>query len=73
VGSGAAQTIEAVTVGGEFRLSPLEMNTLSARLEYRYDRSTGADGGFFEGDDNGLTPDQHLFIVALMWRFESDG
>jgi len=71
VGSGAQQKLKAITVGGEFRFSPLELNTLSARLEYRFDRSTGPDGGFYEGELNTLTPDQHLVIVGLMWRFDT--
>lgn len=71
VGSGFEQTLTAVTVGGEYRFVPIEMNTLSARLEYRYDRSTGPQGGFYEGDANALTPDQHLFMIALLWKFDT--
>jgi hypothetical protein len=71
--TGARQTLKAVTVGGEFRASPFDMNAVSARLEYRFDRSTGPDGGFYEGDSNALVPEQHLFMAALMWRFDKGG
>jgi hypothetical protein len=71
VGSGYRQTLTGLTVGGEYRIAPVKMNTLSARVEYRYDRSTGPEGGFYEGDLNALTPDQHLFILALMWRLDT--
>ena len=69
--SGFAQTIRAVTMGLEYRLAPDERNELSFRMEYRFDRSTGRDGGFFEGDANVLVPEQHLFIGALIWQFDS--
>jgi len=69
--TGARQEIFAVTAGAEFRISPLEMNTMSARLEYRFDRSEGPDGGFYEGSSNTLTPDQHLLIAAILWRFDT--
>jgi len=69
--TGSRQTLNAITAGAEYRMSPLEMNSLSARLEYRFDRSTGPDGGFYEGDNNTLVPEQHLFIVALLWRFDT--
>jgi hypothetical protein len=71
--SGARQSIHAITASAEYRMSPLRMNTLSARAEYRFDRSTGPDGGFYEGDNNTLVPDQHLFIIALLWRFDTSG
>lgn len=69
--TGARQDIRAITAGAEYRMSPLRMNTLSARAEYRFDRSSGPDGGFYEGENNTLVPDQHLFIVALLWRFDT--
>jgi hypothetical protein len=40
-----------------------------AAIEYRYDRSTGPEGGFFKGQDNILVPDQHLLIFALNWHY----
>jgi len=32
---------------------------------------TGDDGGFYEGASNALVSNQHLFIAAVMWRFDS--
>ncbi len=66
----ARQTIHALTTTVEYHTSFLDHNDLSARIEYRYDRSTGDDGGFYAGDDNHLVPEQNLFIVALVWSFE---
>ena len=68
--TGARQTIRALTTTVEYHASFLEHNDLSARIEYRYDRSTGDDGGFYAGEDNHLVPEQNLFIVALIWSFE---
>jgi hypothetical protein len=68
--TGARQTLRAVTTTVEFRANFLEYNFLSFRVEYRYDRSTGEDGGFYAGSENHLVPDQNLLIVALMWAFD---
>ena len=67
----ARQTIRAVTLGLEYRLTPGEGNDVSCRLEYRFDRSTGPDGGFFDGDANELVPEQQLLMGAVVWQFDS--
>jgi hypothetical protein len=46
------------------------------RLEHRYDRSTGSQGGFFRGgssstDAPGLAGSQHLAILGVIWAFDS--
>lgn len=46
------------------------------RLEHRYDRSTGAQGGFFRDGSTssgtaGLTASQHLAILGVVWAFDS--
>jgi hypothetical protein len=46
------------------------------RLEYRYDESTGAGGGFFTKNQISpgviaLTPSQHLLLLGLLWTFDS--
>jgi hypothetical protein len=69
--TGADQLIRAITTTLEYTFSPFASNTIVAALEYRYDRSTGPDGGFFEGDDNRLVPDQHQVIISFMWTFGS--
>jgi hypothetical protein len=69
--TGSQQNIRAVTMGFEYRLTPNNQNDISCRLEYRYDRSSGPGGGFYDGDANALVPEQHLFIGAVMWKFDS--
>ena len=69
--TGSQQEIFAFTGSLQYRLSPIRENVLSARFEYRYDRSTGPGGGFFEGADNVLVSDQHLFIVSVMVLFDT--
>ena len=46
------------------------------RLEYRYDRSTGLEGGFFKDGEFAqsaprLVRDQHVVWLGLMWAFDS--
>ena len=67
--SGARQTIGAVTATLQYRMETVRLNLLSVRAEYRFDRSTGPDGGFYRGPSNELVPDQHLFILAINWYF----
>ena len=70
--TGFRQTIRAVTATFEYRISRRnDVRLLSARLEYRYDRSTGDQGGFYEGSANGLVPGQNLIIASLLWRFDT--
>jgi hypothetical protein len=72
VSTGAKQTIQAYTTTLEYRFSPLADNTLVASLEYRYDRSTGEEGGFYHGGDNALVPDRDLLLLALTWKFANE-
>ena len=70
----ARQTIAAVTSTVEYRL-PYKSSQTIFRLEHRFDRSTGPDGGFFSGREIrpgvvGLTPNQHLFIFATIFTFD---
>ena len=73
--TGSEQFIKAVTTTLEYKFPYLWTNTI-ARLEYRYDESRGASGGFYKGGEVapgviGLTPAQHLLIAALIWTFDS--
>ena len=70
--SGNRQDIWAITVGTDYRPATKKLGDLAFRLEYRFDQSNGPDGGFFEGDDNVLVPEQHLFIAAINWEFRTD-
>ena len=72
IGTGAKQRITAVTTTLEYTFSPFSSNTIVAALEYRYDRSTGSEGGFYKGDDNRLVPEQHQLLFSIMWTFGSD-
>jgi len=67
--TGAEQFIQAYTATLKYTINPFAQHTIAACLEYRYDRSTGSDGGFYEGSDNHLVPNQHLVMFALMWSF----
>jgi len=69
--TGAEQLIHAYTTTVEYNFSFLTFNTAVARLEYRYDRSTGSGGGFFKGVDNRLVPNQHQVLLGVMWAFDS--
>jgi hypothetical protein len=67
--TGAQQRIRAVAIALKYRFTPAEPHTFVLSLEYRYDRSTGAQGGFFSGSNNTLARDQHLILLALTWSF----
>jgi len=71
--TGARQTLTAVAATAEYRLTSLARNAVSARAELRFDHSTGQEGGFFEGDDNRLVPDQRVLALSLLWKFDSGG
>ena len=68
--TGSEQFIKAITATAEYRLPYMWTNTI-CRLEYRYDDSTGAGGGFFKGTNNLLTPGQQMIIFALIGTFDS--
>jgi len=69
----ARQTLWAFATTLEYHASFLAWHDLSARMEYRYDRSTGDGGGFYAGDDNHLATNQNLLMVSLIWAFEWRG
>jgi hypothetical protein len=73
--TGSKQLIRAVTTTTEYKL-PYKWANMILRLEYRYDESTGPDGGFFKGGqvapgEFGLTAAQHMLIFAAIWTFDS--
>jgi hypothetical protein len=53
----------------KYQFSP-KYHRLVGTLEARHDRSTGEEGGYFEGADNVLVPDQTLVLVGLLWSFD---
>lgn len=72
--TGSEQFIAAVTTTAEYKWR-LDLHTLLARIEHRYDHSRGIEGGFFSGEfigpgRIGLTPGQHLVLFSLVWFFD---
>ena len=70
----ARQTVTAITTTLEYKV-PYKASNAIFRLEHRYDRSTGPDGGFFRGrvvspGVIGLTQGQHLLIFATIFTFD---
>jgi len=70
----ARQTVVATTETLEYKL-PFKSSAMIFRLEHRYDRSTGPDGGFFRGRTVspgviGLVPGQNLLIFATIFTFD---
>ncbi len=65
----AEQFIQAYTGTVKYQFSPRH-HRLVGTLEVRYDRSTGEEGGFFEGPDNRLVPDQTLLLGGILWSFD---
>ena len=70
--TGAKQFIKGVTTTLEYKLE-YAWTTTRFRLEYRFNNSTGPQGGFFTGGPGaiGLTPSQHLLFFAILWSFDS--
>jgi len=69
--TGSQQTLGALTGTLEYQDFAFASNRLSVRLEYRYDYSTGPDGGFYSGQAGELNPHQHLLIGAITWHLDS--
>ena len=70
----ARQTVGAFTGTVEYKL-PYKSSSTIFRLEYRYDRSNGPDGGFFRGrvvspGVVALTPNQHLLVFATIFTLD---
>jgi hypothetical protein len=70
----AEQLIWAVTTTVEYRRH-FRQHMGVVRLEHRYDRSTGQEGGFFRrgqvSPEGSLSPDQHLLFLSLIWAYDS--
>jgi hypothetical protein len=73
--TGAEQFIKAVTTTLEYKF-PVAFTIARLRFEYRYDDSTGQQGGFFKGGEvspgvPGLAQSRHLLIGAILWTYDS--
>ena len=70
--TGFEQFVKAMTTTVEYKIPVTFSNTL-IRVEYRYDESTGQEGGFFRGGEIrpgviGLSREQHVIFFAFLWR-----
>ncbi|TKB60778.1 MAG: porin [Nitrospira sp.] len=73
--TGAEQFVKAITSTVEYTV-PYKWTNMVVRAEYRYDDSTGVEGGFFKNGDlrpgvAGLTPGQHLLLLGVLVSFDS--
>ena len=73
--TGAEQFVKAMTSTVEYKLSYRWAQAV-ARLEYRYDESTGVGGGFFRSGESSpgvpnLTAGQHLLLFGMLLLFDS--
>jgi len=73
--TGARQFIKAVTTTLEYKLL-IAASVMRFRMEYRYDDSTGSQGGFFRDGNTtsgmvDLVQAQHLLIAAILWSYDS--
>ena len=73
--TGFEQFITALTSTLEYRLVVRKLTGL-LRLEYRFDQSSGPQGGFFRNGETapgviGLNQNQHLLNFGLVWSFDS--
>lgn len=73
--TGAEQFVKAMTSTLEYKVPYGWTNTI-LRLEHRWDESSGAGGGFFSRGELqpgviGLTPNQHLILLGILWTFDS--
>lgn len=71
----AEQQVTAFTSTVEYKLAFKSTATL-LRLEHRFDRSTGAQGGFFDDyeispGEIALTPNQHLIVFGVIFTFDA--
>lgn len=71
----ATQTVGAVTTSVEYKLSRPNGIGALLRAEHRFDRSTGAQGGFFSDHESrrgeiALVPNQHIVLVAAILTFD---
>jgi hypothetical protein len=67
--------VKAITTTDEYKFPYMWTNTV-VRLEYRYDDSTGTQGGFFTRNlvspgVIGLTPGQQMLLLGILWTFDS--
>lgn len=68
--TGSRQLIKAVTATVEYKVS-LPISSVALRAEYRFDDSSGSQGGFFRaGRSNELIGGQHLVLFSCLLSFD---
>jgi hypothetical protein len=72
--SGSEQLLKALTATLAYKWTPSWLTALW-QLEYRYDESTGQNGGFFARGERApglpsLTREQHLLLCSVVWWFD---
>lgn len=73
--TGSEQLVRAVTTTLDYKARAASLASL-LRFEYRFDESTGVNGGFFKRGDvqpgiPGLAASQHLLFLSMIWSFDS--
>ena len=65
--TGNRQLNKAITATLEYKI-PLDFASMALRTEYRFDESTGPQGGFFKAKNNNqdLIADQHLVLFSCL-------
>ena len=58
-----------MTATFKYQLTPRDQR-LVGTLEFRYDRSTGPEGGFFDTPNDRLVPDQAMLLFGVLWSFD---
>ena len=73
VQTGNIQFIKALTTTLEYKLTVEEITT-RFRLEYRFDNSTGTEGGFYQagGTRGPLTPSQSVIFLGMLMSFDDN-
>ncbi len=68
--TGNRQLIKSVTATLEYKI-PLNSANLALRSEYRYDDSTGSQGGFYKyGNSQDLIAGQHAVFLSCLMSFD---
>jgi len=70
--TGSQQLIKAISATTEYKI-PMPQSAIIFRAEYRYDNSSGPQGGFFKtNQSNQLIANQQLVLLSLLLTFDSE-
>jgi len=67
--TGNRQMIKSVTATLEYKV-PLELASMVLRSEYRYDDSSGSQGGFYRNNTGDLINSQHTVFLSCLINFD---